>query len=74
MFIERLSEKRNAFVDYCDNYHGQNVCLFGAGQGAYRIYMYLKKRNIPVSRIAVKQDHIEAAGKRIFDWGGIFLK
>lgn len=74
MFVERLSEKTNAFVDYCDNYHGQNICLFGAGQGAYRIYMYLKSRNIPVSKIAVNANYVDSANKRILESGGYIPK
>lgn len=71
MLFDRITERDNEFFKYCDGWNGQKICLFGAGEGAYRIFNYLKKRQIEVTRIAVSQDYLDVARNRLSAiWGG----
>ena len=72
--FDRIIERENEFVKYCDSYSNQNICLFGAGEGAFRIYKYLEGRDIPISKVAVNGDYLAKAKKRaIAAWGGVSL-
>ena len=56
-FMDRIAAKKCFFLEWIENYYGQKVILFGAGEGAQNIYRYLESVEIPVAHIVENRDY-----------------
>ena len=61
---EYVVERENMFLEYVKNWNNQNIILFGAGEAARRIYMFLRENNLQDHvDICVQSDYVEKASR-----------